>query len=295
VLILRIRHAETALSDGRLDEAFELIRDPKLRSHRRGQDLITKLASAFAKRGREHLKADRFTQALTDCEKAQQLAGDLPELVALRSDAMDAVNWQRREDRVKATAITAARNEIDNGRLAAGEKILAVASVNDTRAGALLAELGQRHNLVDSAVRNAGDAIDREDIDAALAEIERARDVDRSDKRIKELGERLKKVLRDRMTAAIEEGRLDRADSLGMRLSRIDENGVDSQQLLAAISQIEPTEAALDLLVEKGYDATYGARQLRRTIQKHVEDPLAEAIVRGQFADGARIEVAAEP
>jgi ATP-dependent Clp protease ATP-binding subunit ClpB len=58
--------------------------------------------------------------------------------------------------------------------------------------------------------------------------------------------------------------------------------------------QIEPTEAALDLLVEKGYDATYGARQLRRTIQKHIEDPLAEAIVRGQFGDGARIEVDAQ-
>jgi ATP-dependent Clp protease ATP-binding subunit ClpC len=58
--------------------------------------------------------------------------------------------------------------------------------------------------------------------------------------------------------------------------------------------QIEPTEAALDLLVEKGYDATYGARQLRRTIQKLVEDPLAEAIVRGQFGDGARIEVDAQ-
>jgi ATP-dependent Clp protease ATP-binding subunit ClpC len=58
--------------------------------------------------------------------------------------------------------------------------------------------------------------------------------------------------------------------------------------------QIEPTEAALELLVEKGHDATYGARQLRRTIQKHVEDPLAEAIVRGQFAEGARIEVDAQ-
>ena len=58
--------------------------------------------------------------------------------------------------------------------------------------------------------------------------------------------------------------------------------------------QLEPTETALELLVQKGYDATYGARQLRRTIQKHVEDPLAEAIVRGQFSDGARIELDAE-
>jgi ATP-dependent Clp protease ATP-binding subunit ClpC len=51
------------------------------------------------------------------------------------------------------------------------------------------------------------------------------------------------------------------------------------------------TEAAESALVEKGYDATYGARQLRRTIQKHVEDPLAEAIVRGQIAESARVEV----
>jgi ATP-dependent Clp protease ATP-binding subunit ClpA len=43
--------------------------------------------------------------------------------------------------------------------------------------------------------------------------------------------------------------------------------------------------------VEKGFDPTYGARQLRRTIQKHIEDPLAEAIVRGQVPESARIEV----
>jgi ATP-dependent Clp protease ATP-binding subunit ClpC len=54
------------------------------------------------------------------------------------------------------------------------------------------------------------------------------------------------------------------------------------------------TPAAENALVEKGYDPTYGARQLRRTIQKHIEDPLAEAIVRGQLVDSARIEVDVE-
>ena len=44
-------------------------------------------------------------------------------------------------------------------------------------------------------------------------------------------------------------------------------------------------------LVDKGYDATYGARQLRRTIQKEIEDPLAEKVVRGEVAEHARIEV----
>src|SRR5678815_14222 len=150
MLILRIRHAETALADGRLDEVFDLVRDPKLRSHRRGQDLITRLVNALEKRGRDHLNGARYTAALTDCEKAQQLGGDLPQLLALRNEAMDAMADDRRNERLKATAVAAARNEIDNGRLAAGERLLAVASVNDTRAGALLQELGARHNLVDS-------------------------------------------------------------------------------------------------------------------------------------------------
>ena len=70
-------------------------------------------------------------------------------------------------------------------------------------------------------------------------------------------------------------------------------NRID-KQLTEKGMQVALTAAAEELLVRKGYDATYGARQLRRTIQKHIEDPLAEAIVRGQFAEGMRIEVDGE-
>jgi ATP-dependent Clp protease ATP-binding subunit ClpC len=58
--------------------------------------------------------------------------------------------------------------------------------------------------------------------------------------------------------------------------------------------RVELTREAEELLIRKGYDATYGARQLRRTIQTHIEDPLAEAIVGGRFQDGSQIEVRAE-
>ena len=70
-------------------------------------------------------------------------------------------------------------------------------------------------------------------------------------------------------------------------------NRID-KQLTEKGMQVALTAAAEELLLRKGYDATYGARQLRRTIQKHIEDPLAEAIVRGQFAEGMRIEVDGE-
>jgi len=55
------------------------------------------------------------------------------------------------------------------------------------------------------------------------------------------------------------------------------------------------TPAALDLLVERGYDQNYGARPLKRAIQKYVEDPLSEKILLGDFSRGDEIEVDVAP
>src|SRR3989441_13076129 len=49
------------------------------------------------------------------------------------------------------------------------------------------------------------------------------------------------------------------------------------------------TQAATDFLVEHGYDEHYGARRLKRAIQKYVEDPLSEKILVGDFAKGGAI------
>ena len=46
---------------------------------------------------------------------------------------------------------------------------------------------------------------------------------------------------------------------------------------------------ALALLVDVGYDPVYGARPLKRAIQRYVENPLAEALLSGEFAAGDRI------
>jgi ATP-dependent Clp protease ATP-binding subunit ClpC len=48
-------------------------------------------------------------------------------------------------------------------------------------------------------------------------------------------------------------------------------------------------QSAKNFLVEKGFDQKFGARPLRRAIQKYVEDPLAEEILKGLFKDGAKI------
>ncbi len=47
--------------------------------------------------------------------------------------------------------------------------------------------------------------------------------------------------------------------------------------------------SARDFLIEKGYDKVYGARQMKRTIQKYVEDALAEELLRGNIKEGASV------
>jgi ATP-dependent Clp protease ATP-binding subunit ClpB len=48
-------------------------------------------------------------------------------------------------------------------------------------------------------------------------------------------------------------------------------------------------------LADKGYDPAYGARPLKRVIQKHVQDPLAELILSGEIKDGETVPVHAGP
>ena len=54
---------------------------------------------------------------------------------------------------------------------------------------------------------------------------------------------------------------------------------------------LELTDAAREWLGRVGYDPVYGARPLRRAVQRHLQDPLAEAILRGEVKDGSTVKV----
>ena len=55
------------------------------------------------------------------------------------------------------------------------------------------------------------------------------------------------------------------------------------------------TEAGSDFLVKQGYDEHFGARPLKRAIQRFIEDPLSEKILLGEFAKGDEVEVDLSP
>ncbi|HEX5618981.1 MAG TPA: AAA family ATPase, partial [Solirubrobacteraceae bacterium] len=66
-------------------------------------------------------------------------------------------------------------------------------------------------------------------------------------------------------------------------------------QLAERQLQLDLSEPAEDFLVDKGWDPAMGARPLRRAIQRYIEDPLADFVLRAELVDGATVLVDKAP
>ena len=82
--------------------------------------------------------------------------------------------------------------------------------------------------------------------------------------------------------------RLEVYEIIDLMISRV------SDQLEVQGITIELKDTAKDLLIKRGYDATMGARPLRRAIQSMIENPISEKIISGEILAGDRVEVKAE-
>ncbi len=76
-------------------------------------------------------------------------------------------------------------------------------------------------------------------------------------------------------------------------MGRIVDLQVDRVQAMLADRKVrlDLTDGARRWLARVGYDPVYGARPLRRTVQKHLQDPLADLILRGEVPDGSAVAV----
>ncbi len=68
---------------------------------------------------------------------------------------------------------------------------------------------------------------------------------------------------------------------LGQVADRLKANGIS----------VTLDDSVVELLIEKGFDSTLGARPLKRSIQKMIEDPLSEHVLRGKLKDGSEVVV----
>ncbi|NBB48204.1 ATP-dependent chaperone ClpB [Rhizobium sp. CRIBSB] len=95
---------------------------------------------------------------------------------------------------------------------------------------------------------------------------------------------------------------LNRVDEIILfhRLRRSEMGAIVDIQMKRLLSLLAERKIVIDLapdarawLADKGYDPVYGARPLKRVIQKHLQDPLAEQILSGQVLDGSEVTIEA--
>ena len=82
------------------------------------------------------------------------------------------------------------------------------------------------------------------------------------------------------------------------RLKRAEMGAIVDIQLKRLQKLLDERKITLDLdesartwLAEKGYDPVYGARPLKRVIQREVQDPLADKMLAGEIPDGATVKI----
>lgn len=80
----------------------------------------------------------------------------------------------------------------------------------------------------------------------------------------------------------------DLVEILGLEVKKV------MERIKARNLQLVLDEKAKDFLVDKGYDPQYGARPMRRAVERFLEDPLAEEILKGNLHEGEPVQVTVE-
>ena len=237
MLILRIKQAECALADDRLDEAFAIAQADDVRRHRQGQRLIGRLARAFIRRGRQNLDAGRLQPALADCNKAEKLAGSASDAAQLRDMVCRAIVERQNGHQQDAFRVAQARQNMADGWLSVGEQIIADAPPDDAQALLLKQELAAARLQTDDAVAKAEQALKHGDIEAAVDFI-RAGGITKN--RNGQVGQLLRQISRqagEQARVSLEQGRVDRAQSLLQRLAPLGLDGEEIAELRRAVTQ----------------------------------------------------------
>ncbi len=258
---LRLKQAEAALRDGRLEEAASLVTEPGVREHRDGQSLITKLVEALLDRAAEHLAGDRRTAAQQDVAVARQLGGNAERIAELQSQLdqlVAATDLQRRRER---ELLSEAQREFDAGNCELGEQLLQRAASDESAADRLSDQLAAKKSRIDATAERAAQLVETGRTNDAVETIAELHSLSPKHASLSSLVDQVTGPIVDQILGEIEAGRLDRVQSLTERVRPL----VSLDPDLAEFDQIVAFGRAASQAIEQSRfdDALRTIRQLR--------------------------------
>lgn len=211
---LRLKQAETALRDGRLEEAASLVIEPDIREHRDGQTLVTKLVETLLDRAAEHLAANRRGPAQQDLGRARQLGGNAARIAELQAQVDQLVATTDRQRRRERELLNEAQREVDAGNCELGEQLLQRAASDESAADRLSDQLAAKRSRIDTAVERATQLLAAGRTNDAIGAIAELHALSPQHASLSSLVDQVTGPIVDQILGEIEFGRLDRVQSL---------------------------------------------------------------------------------
>ncbi|HVR74947.1 MAG TPA: hypothetical protein VMT52_11470, partial [Planctomycetota bacterium] len=234
-LQVRLKQAQNALKDGRLDEAFAIATEQAIRSLRGGQLLLEDLVDPLLDRASAHFAGGRLREAILDVERAIQAGGNRPRAAQLRKDAREALDAKDSEGRRERQAIESARAHLRNGSLRTGLEALAEASPDSPEAARFRREVESRERKGEEARARVRAHIEHGETVEALSALEEAVRACPRHEEMPELRASVKKKAIEAIERAFGEGDLEGARGALARLRIVAEEGLEMRRLAEAL------------------------------------------------------------
>ncbi|MCZ6652940.1 MAG: FHA domain-containing protein [Planctomycetota bacterium] len=241
----RLKAAETALADGRVDEAFRLATVPDLARERRAQKVLSEAGEKLFARAEAHYKSGRCAEALLDLDKAER-AGFKPSSIGdLRTIVQAAVDEQSRNQQSRRGRIDAAQQRLAVGSLRAAEQILERASVGDAQAGKLKQQAADREERAEELFKEVKQYVKDNHLARAIERFKDARRLHSKNKQVPEWERVLVEKVIDSVNQSLTQGRLNRAFEEMNLLSGVGAQSPAKAELAAALDTISAAGAAV--------------------------------------------------
>lgn len=163
----RLKAAEQALAQGRIDDVLAALASEDLRAHARGQRLADGLVRPLVARARLHRQAGRYREGLADLDRVVALGRADADVQALRQQMLEELRAGTRQAADEQAAARQAVERLEAGRLETAR--LDVARLDDTQQRERLGgELDARVQRSGQKLAQAAEALDRDDVLAAV-------------------------------------------------------------------------------------------------------------------------------
>jgi hypothetical protein len=271
------------MRNSRLDEAYAIVRQPDVRSHRRGQELVDKLVRAFVDRGRKHLAAGRLNEAAADAEKAGYLAGSIETVAQLQVAVQHALEQEQEDNRRRGQALAIARRQMDRGELSVvGRMLETVAPPEDGRVDGLKRELHARQLEIESCQAKAAAAMASGDWEAAIDHLSPLPINSSQNGELRKLCGQIGQQVALRIRDSVETGRLDTGATLASKLRRLPIETTEMTQAASLLDQCRQARSAIETGQWRDAEEFLGRLQTLLPDAKWVNQTLAQVKLMGE-------------